>query len=619
MESRDQARGSFANRIGGRRAALLLTLPLWIWLLYLVLLPVFPSQDGPTHLMSGGILYDCIADREPASSYYFWRSGKLTNQLCTLGLGLFGELGLGPRVAEGLWHLLLLGLLVWVWSRMLGRIEATTGSVLLVLLPFMGQVLHMGFYNFLAGVHLGMLAWTFRRPGWRNPACDLLFLLAVYAHPLGAATFLGLCGWDALIQRRWKDLPTLAPHAALFLWVSMGNTGGKMIPTPIDVPDLFGATWVPFKIDILLFVRLPLLLLLLLVLKQGWASLSTAARSRRLQLLVAGMVPLLATGFVPEIFGTATHLRIRAAYLGWILVLMTLAPMALPGGRWLLGAVQALVLGLLATTFVADRQLADELETWMTDVAVPTRGATVLAGYDQYQSDFWPRVQGLLPVGDVPLPRNRILDIQSRLHFDPWLHIPDRWAHEHGALGLNDHQALYAHSPLGHRNPPSMSWREGIEYKCSQVSLEDLAGAARQILLSHLDPDWLKHAEARIPKSLRIVGQGRDWVLFESLGPRDPESRLARPFFTDELKNWPVPWPILAHPTDGRIQCEPPFDKLNALRPFEAYVLDPDAGQFRLAGPGDIAPQVGIYDAQGGFLFESLSVPTRGQLVLMPR
>jgi len=577
--------------------------------------------------MSGGILFDCLSGQEPASSWYFWRSGKLTNQLCTLGLGLFQWVGLSPRLAEGLWQLLLLALLLWTWKRMQARIEASPGAALLLLLPFMGQVLHMGFYNFLAGVHLGILAWTFRRPGWKNPRSDLLFLLALYAHPLGAASYLGLCAFDAFWQRSLTDLASLLPHALLFAWVSSGNTGGKMGGAPTDWPDIFGRTWIPYKEDalfsqsqvLILILGLVLLGVLLVGLSRTWSELSRSARKRRLALLVAAALPMLASGFSPDMYGAATHLRIRAAYLAWVLLLLALAPGTRTSIRLLTWARQGLILLLVLFNFAADRTLAQELQSFLDSMPKPAERATVLAGYDLYQAEVWPLGERLLPSEEIQIRHNSILDLQSRLAFDPWQHILDRWAHEEGALSLNDHQALYAHSPLGHRKPPSMSWREGIDYKCSQLPLDELVGAADFILLAYLEPDWIDSATERIPKGLVPVEKGPDWILFAGGGDPTPPARMATPFFSRPLVRWPVPWPIAAQLQDRRVQVAEPYAALDAWFPFQAFVLDFAGKSFRRARPDEIQPTEGIYDARGGFRFEHLERPTRGQLFLLPR
>lgn len=608
------------SRLRTRAAVLLLLSPILLWALYLLLLPLFPSQDGPTHLMSGGILFDCLSEREPASSYYFWRSGKLTNQLCTLGLGLLQEAGLGPRLAEGLWHLLLLALLVWTWKRMIARVQAVPSSALLLLLPFMGQVLHMGFYNFLAGVHLGLLAWTFRRPGFKNPWSDLLFVLALYAHPLGAACYLGLCVFDVLIDRRFQDLWTLLPHTLVFFWVSSGNTGGKMGRTPFDFPDLLGHTWVSVTDRTAMLLSLPLLVLLVLALRRGWARLGPAGRRRRIQLLIAASIPMLASGIFPDLFGAATHLRIRAAYLAWVLLLLALAPIRRSEARPLLWLRQALVLALLGFNFAADRSQAQELQAFLDRMPRPVARSTVLAGYDLYQAEVLPLMGGLQSFEPLQLRHNSILDLQSRLESNPWFHILDRWAHEEGLISLNDHQAMYAHSPLGHRKAPGQSWREGLEYKCSQLPLDQLVGAADVILFAHLEQDWSKLARPRLPRDLTVQAQGEDWVSFASAGDSRPETRLASPFFASELSRLPVAWPIPRTEAGTRVHIGVKhFAEANAWFPFRVFVLDFEAKTFRPATKDEIWPTEGAYDGSATATFERIGTPAMGQLYLLPR
>jgi len=247
-------------------------------------------------------------------------------------------------------------------------------------------------------------------------------------------------------------------------------------------------------------------------------------------------------------------------------------------------------------------------------------GATVLTGYDVYQAEVLPLLGHLRPVEPLDLRHNSLLDIESRLPFNPWMHVLDRWAHEGGWISLNDHQALYDHSPLGHRGPPKKSWREGLDYKCSQLPLDELAGAADRILFAHLQPDWLRSARPRLQGGLAVDTSGEDWVLFSGGGDPSPKARLSTPFYTQELTRQPAPWAIPSHIVDNRVQVDiEAFAKANAWSAFRVFLLDLEAQTFRRASEDEVRPTMGIYDGKASFRFEKLERPAKGQLYMLPR
>jgi len=335
---------------------------------------------------------------------------------------------------------------------------------------------------------------------------------------------------------------------------------------------------------------------------------------------MAASIPLLASGVFPDLFGAATHLRIRAAYLAWILILLALAPIRRAEGRPLLWLRQGLILALLGLNFASDRSQAQELQGFLDRMPQPRANATVLAGYDLYQAEVLPLMGGLNSLEPLQFRHNSILDLQSRFETNPWFHILDRWAHEEGAISLNNHQALYSHSPLGHRKAPSLSWREGLEYKCSQLPLDQLAGAADLLLFAHLQKDWLRLTQPRVPKTLSVEDEGEGWVLFSNSGDASPEARLTRPFFSQDLERLPVAWPISKSDTNNRIQVGvEAFALANAFFAYRAFVLDFEGKTFRPARKAEIWPTIGRYDGTASAQFEWIERPTTGQLYLLPR
>jgi hypothetical protein len=153
--------------------------------------PRIPTQDGPVHVASAIAFRDL---GEPGTSYGELFERRLapfpnwTSHLLLAGLTRLVD----PVVAEKL--LVSLWLLLWPLGarRLAGAVgadrEPVTGAALL--LAF-GRALWLGFYNFLLGVALALLAvaWMVERRRWRTMrdtvVLAVLFLLLFFTH-LGA-------------------------------------------------------------------------------------------------------------------------------------------------------------------------------------------------------------------------------------------------------------------------------------------------------------------------------------------------------------------------------------------------------------------------------------------------
>jgi len=600
------------------RLPLLVLAPLAVWILYLSLLPVFPSQDGPSHLLTGRILFDLFQGTGGAQAFYVWRAGQWTNQLCTFVLGGLQSLGLSPGLSEGLFQCGVLALFLLAGGSLLRRAGAAPEAGLLLLLPFMGRVLHLGFYNFLASLALGLAAWTSRRPGFWSPLSDLCFLFSLYAHPLGPLAYLGLRLFDLCAGRRFRELPVLIPHALLFVLAARENLGGSILPGPGAAPDLLGAQWTLVRGGEWVLVRVLLLLLLVARLFRTWSDLPAPARRTRIRLFLLAILPMLATGLFPDLSEEAIGFRARAAVFAWVLLLCALAPAGGGGLGLLRPAAVACVLILVAGNFRRDLALSrdqrDQLRSWP---AVPA-GSTVLAGFDLYDPESW-----LLQAGYVAVPprtyRPRSLArTQGPLTFNPWIHLPDRWILERGALAVADHQSFFPQSPLAHRNPPDRSWRSALAFKGGHLPLEECAGAAERIFLANLPPAWFEAARLRLPPTLTVEAKGPDWILLRSEAS-PPERRLESPFFTKPLTKLPLPLPVPRTFGGGKLGAPGPVAAGNALFPFRAFVSDERTRTFRAATARDLDPPEGVWNREGAFRFRSARPPAAGELWILPR
>ncbi|PIE23031.1 MAG: hypothetical protein CSA62_09065 [Planctomycetota bacterium] len=600
-----------------------------LWAALLLFLPLFPSQDGPTHLLTGSLIFDLWQGEAPATEFYSWRSLQLTNQLCNITLGALLSLGLSVRVAEAVFHLLLLALLVAAWRPLLRRVGASPWALALVLLPFMGRVLHMGFYNFLLSVHLGLLAWTLRRPGPRNLRSDALFLMCLYAHPLGAASFLGLAGFERLLGLRrrqgWREILWLLPHALLLASIWSGNASGGMASYLTEWPDFFGATWIAYR-DLpvpgpaLLALRVALVLGLVVGVVLGWRTLGVSSKRCRVFLLLAATPALLGSGLFPDSVGEGDNVRIRAAYFCWILLLPALAPPLLSASlRWLEQVVLLLAITLFLTQAVADHRLATEQSQFLEQLPRPAAGQTLLMGHDVYNPPEQLGHLGLQALEPYPERGGALIAPARRPYFRPWLHLLDRWALEHELLSLMNHQAFYTHSPILHQQSPGHLARMAVEYCCSQVPLEPLAGAADLLLFANLPSGWLERERGRVPSSLLVKDSGSDWVLFAAAEAASAKKRLEAGFYHGKMPAMPVPpWPVTKAPASPRIEVLPKLRSSYAGRYFRAYLVDSKAKSFRSVKKTEFAPASGRFDAKGGTRVDRCELPPGHIFLLVP-
>ncbi|GEM_PF-3754812 len=591
--------------------------PLLLWAAHLFFLSLFPSQDGPSHLLTGQTLMDCFQGIQPTSSLYAWKVGQGTNQLSSFLLGFFLLLGMRPHEAESLFQLILLFLLLETGRRLLEKLRASPATLFLLLLPFAGRVLHWGFYNFMLSVFLGILAWTLRKPRARNLASDLCFLLALYAHPLGALTFFGLVTLSPLGPQSLKRFLFILPHLLLFLWVSMGNLGGKpLLGYKPGFPQILGQLWILEKDSPLRLLSGIFLLSLLLVSVLQWKSFEPLVQTRRKRFLLGGLFLLLLTSLAPDKMHLVVELRLRAGFLGWILLLFALAPPSRIHPRTLAWILYGSATALLAFAMRVDHRLETQLKKELKALPPIQTHQSVLTGFHLYEPQTLLLVQGFHPEKSLSPQPGRLLSIEKEFPFNPWLHILDRWALQHGAVSVANHQSLYPHSPLKRSFPFHRSWQDLLEYNCGLAPLEQLKGAARYILFANLDSDWLQYARPRIPKAFRIASSGRDWVLLKE---RDWRPTLSSPFFKNPVSKVPLPYVLPKDFSGGILELPQVLASKNADFPFQVFCLDSLRKTYRSPSPSEIQPNHGRFDGKGKTAFQGVHPKNKQRFILVPR
>lgn len=176
---------------------------LLFWLLWLIhLLPVwmltpFPTVDGPAHLYNARLMLELWRGNPTVSEFYVLNPLLQPNVLGHVLLAGMMALGLPALLAEKLLLTTLVALLPIAFRKLVLRLYAGAGDVVLLVFPFVyGFLFFMGFYNFLLGTVLlffGIEKWIslVGKSVNRRDASVLIViaLLALYAHLYAFAWF----------------------------------------------------------------------------------------------------------------------------------------------------------------------------------------------------------------------------------------------------------------------------------------------------------------------------------------------------------------------------------------------------------------------------------------------
>lgn len=489
-------------------------------LLVLCLVPLwtckyFPSQDGPNHLYSAGVLRHLAARPVPGLStdsagdlyrrFYTINPKPIPNWLSHATLA--GLMALAPpRIAEKILLTLYILLLPLGMRAALRATSPGAEPLAVLVMPFIYNLwLHMGFYNFVFGLAAALFTLSFwlrhqERPRPRHAAGLFLFFVLLYfchlvvlAMTLLAlamlAAWLPVCDWlegrrtpdwDAAAFRRRQrrltlgraafTLGALAPVlvlAALFLGhSSVSPQAPGALTLNFDLKKfghLFSldTTLFTFRLGELSLGRLltgGLLLLALGVL---------GVRVRRRQVcrgdgwLLVGLAWLAAYLAAPASIGAGTYLYHRLAIFVFLALILWLGAGELPRAARLaaqtLGASMTLILLLFYTQRYAEDQ--NLMAEYLSAAAAIPRGAVILPVC------LSPR--GLLPDGHAGAAQTQ-----------PFIHASGLVALERGGVDLSDYEGGTDHFPTrlrpelsfaAHQNAreddPTLAWLDPARYE----------------------------------------------------------------------------------------------------------------------------------------------------------
>lgn len=622
-------------------------LPIVAWALFLTVLPLYPSQDGPAHLLHGSTLVSWILGDASARALFELQDGLFTNWTAAVVLGdLQVLLGLSPAWAERLW----LTLLVAVWVDAFARLRARLGTShlvpWLVLLLFQGRLAHMGFWNFLVAVGLGLWAWSVDRPAlgggsdgagtikrpWRpTVAASVAFLLALVSHPFGALLYLALVATENLLAhgwQSWRRLVYFIPHGLLTLATLGGSVGGAPHWPRPEWPDLLGRElgpwihhWRPEAWPRVVLIGL-LVLWALASWRSGQSSDAAPDRQRRLQRRTLAFLAVGALGlasFGPEALGSGSVIRGRFTFLAWTLILLALplgalaarTPSRATGMLPRLTAVAlavALVPPTLHSRSVAKAQ--DELLASLPALdalspsASDSSGAWVAATWDAESYDRAAEAQGA--------------SLGTRdLLYQPFVHLGDRWIAAHHAFNPLSYPMHTGHFPVAAKHRFSTPFLEAVKWRPFRVPWESLAPDLDAFLLLTPPPDVEHGLVARSSDSWTAIHGSIDApsqvVLFASQSPRPRAERTPQQWPTDALV---PPRPV---PLDPRLPSRGlalPVGPDYAHWRWRAFLRLED-GRFVPAPESAIQPTAGRFDGRGVVTVERWSAPDPPQLLVL--
>jgi len=395
-----------------------------IWFIFLLLtaallpfaFPVFPTQDGPSHIGTSAILNRLLLDRDPHFAAFFSVLPPSTNSLIHY-LGMPLVLLFPARLAEEIIASgLIAGGALAVWS--CARAEKAPNAWICAFAApaAYSKTLFAGNYNFILGFLLCFLILRLTIVakgdfGLKRGIClAVLFLLAALAHPVG--TVFAMTGggvlhlWNAWLATRPSPgtaaiarrmmVPALSSVPGLLLlglyleshWNAAAERGAGVhygVELGVRLKRLAGLGQLYTVDNWQIFLCGAGALCLLVLFGLSLRERLRAFRSNRIPEAADGLLLVAATMVllylvIPDGGAGAGYIAARLDLVPWLVVLIWLAtrdlgPIAFAAGAILAGPIG---LALLATNAIAIAKVQPELALLRQGDALLTPGSTVL-------------------------------------------------------------------------------------------------------------------------------------------------------------------------------------------------------------------------------------------------
>jgi hypothetical protein len=445
------AGGGRAERLAYVATTILALMPVW-------LPPIFPSQDGPSHLYNAHALARLLSGAPQYAAVYDVNLATLANWADHVVLALLTTIA-SPVVAEKL----LLSGYVLAFSAAAryaaASIRAGHGWLAHLALPLMFTFsVHMGFYNFIASFPLYFLLLGFywrHRDGQRTGTLALLLLLMYVLHPVAWA--FGVLSLTVVTvasardfhrhghtspsttARRLRRVWVAALPGAVLLFVLIGNeptTAAAWQPLSSLLRHVYlgGPLWTFGPADDLFGAALFVLLVAVTI--AAWRGAGQGNAVAALAWAAAAYFALLlvlpsqwkALSLITERIGTF-------AFLTWVVALAGY-DYSLRMRRAIVTGAQVLAIVLIAHWTLAARTLAPYHRDYLAAADQIAPGAQLL------ELNFAPRGRG--PDGQ-----------QLSHPLAPFTHTAALVGALRDAVVINDYEALYTVFPLRHRVDPA--------------------------------------------------------------------------------------------------------------------------------------------------------------------
>jgi hypothetical protein len=174
----------------GRVAEIMFWVLALAYVLFLLSLGAFPSEDGPVHLYYADVLKDLMAGGNSYGHYFavrHWLPPYALIYYLFLGLTRF----VSPLAAERLFVCLYTILLACGFRYLLRVLNPRSTAMAVLVFPFvLNKFVYLGFYNFVLGVALALVlcAYWLRDPmrlsGWRRVRFLALVILILLTHSI---------------------------------------------------------------------------------------------------------------------------------------------------------------------------------------------------------------------------------------------------------------------------------------------------------------------------------------------------------------------------------------------------------------------------------------------------